>query len=113
MTIYIESLQIDAIIGLFDFEREREQQVSIDLEAVYIYDKKSFINYAALAEMIEKQIREERYFLLEEALIDLKEKISEAYPAIERLKLKIAKPNILKNCSVAIGHTWEIKQDTL
>ncbi len=109
MTIHIESLQIDAIIGMLDFEREREQRVSIDLEAVYTYNQKSFINYADLAEMIEKRIREERYLLLEEALLDLKEKISEAYPAIETLKLKISKPDILKNCSVALSHTWHLQ----
>ncbi len=109
MTIHIESLQIDAIIGLLDFEREREQQVSIDLEAVYTYDKKLFINYADLAEMIEKQIKKERYLLLEEALMDLKEKISETYPSIETLKLKITKPDILKNCKVALSHTWHLK----
>ena len=109
MTIHIESLQIDAIIGLLDFEREREQQVSIDLEAVYTYDQKSFINYADLVEMIENQIKKERYLLLEEALLDLKEKISETYPLIEILKLKISKPDILKNCSVALSHTWHLK----
>lgn len=108
MTIHIESLQIDAIIGLLDFEREREQRVCIDLEAVYAYEQKSFINYADLAEMIKKQIKNERYLLLEEALLDLKEKITKTYPSIERLKLKITKPDILKNCTVALSQTWKI-----
>jgi len=108
MTVHIESLQIDAIIGLLDFEREQEQRVCIDLEAVYTYDKKLFINYADLAEIIEKQIKKEHYLLLEEALLDLKEKITETYPAIKTLKLKIAKPDILKNCTVALSQTWKI-----
>ncbi len=108
MTIHIESLQIDVIIGLLDFEREREQRVCIDLEAVYTYNQKSFIDYADLAEMIENQIKKERYLLLEGALLDLKEKITETYPAIETLKLKITKPDILKNCSVALSQSWKI-----
>jgi len=109
MTLHIESLQIDAIIGLLDFEREQEQRVSVDLEAVYTYAEKSFINYADLAEMIKIQIREKRYLLLEEALLDLKEKISKTYPAIETLRLKISKPDILKNCSVALSCTWSLQ----
>lgn len=108
MTIHIESLQFDAIIGLLDVEREREQQVSVDLEAVYAYEQQSFINYADLAEMIEKKIKKERYLLLEEALLDLKENITETYPLIETLKLKIAKPDILKNCTVALSQSWKI-----
>ena len=108
MTLHIESLQIDAIIGLLDFEREREQRVSIDLEAVYHYEQQSFINYADLAELIEKQIKKERYLLLEEALLDLKEKITETYPLIETLKLKITKPDILKNCTVGLSQAWRI-----
>ena len=109
MTIHIESLQVDAIIGLLDFEREHEQRVCINLEAVYTYGQKSFINYADLAELIENQIKKECYLLLEEALLDLKKKISETYPAIETLKLKIAKPDILKNCSVAVSHIWYLQ----
>ena len=108
MTIHIESLQIDAIIGLLDFEREFEQQVCIDLEAIYTYSQKSFISYTDLAEMIQDQIKKERYLLLEEALLDLKENIVKTYPAIETLKLKIAKPDILKNCTVALSHTWHL-----
>ena len=108
MTIHIESLQIDAIIGLLDFEREREQRICIDLEAVYAYDQKLFINYADLVEVIEKQIKKAHYLLLEEALLDLKEQIIEAYPAIETLKLKITKPDILKNCTVSLSHTWHL-----
>lgn len=111
MTIHIESLQINAIIGLLDFEREHEQRVSVDLEAIYTYGQRSFINYADLAELIENQIKKERYFLLEEALLNLKEKISETYPAIETLKLKIAKPDILKNCTVSLSHTWHLVEN--
>lgn len=107
MTIHIESLQINAIIGLLDFEREQEQRVCVDLEAHYTFDQKSFIDYAELAKIIETHIKKERYMLLEEALLDIKEKIMRTYPAINVLTLKITKPDILKNCTVALSHTWE------
>jgi dihydroneopterin aldolase len=107
MRIHIESLRIEAIIGLLDFERKREQQVRIDLEAEYLYDHHTFINYADLAKVIEADIRKERYELLEEALLGLKDLIIGLYPAIQELKLKISKPDILKNCTVALSHSWK------
>ncbi len=112
MTIHIESLQVDTIIGLLDFEREQEQRVSIDLEATYNYENQCFINYADLATMITEQIREKRYELLEEALLDLRSDIVTMYPTIERLKLKISKPDILKNCTVALSQTWIFSPST-
>jgi len=108
MTIHIEALQIDAIIGLLDFEREREQRIVIDLEADYDYESRSFINYAELAEIIEIRLKKEHFFLLEEALLDLKKQIIENYPAIHRLKLKISKPDILNNCRVSLSQSWKI-----
>lgn len=108
MTIHIESLQIDAIIGLLDFERDREQRIFIDLEATYTYSNQSFINYAELAELIENSVKTKNYTLLEEALLDLKEQIIKSYSSITTLKLKISKPDILPNCTVALAHTWEI-----
>lgn len=108
MTIHIESLQIDAIIGLLDFERDRKQRVVVDLQAVYNYQDQLFINYADLTDMIEKRVKTKQYRLLEEALLDIKERIVENYPAIDRLTLKISKPDILPNCIVALSHTWTI-----
>lgn len=107
MTIHIQSLQFDAIIGLLDFEREREQRVSVDLEAVYNYSDRSFVDYAELAEMIEIHIKKERFKLLEDALLYLVNLIIQSYPAIEKLEIKISKPDILDNCTVAISQSWK------
>jgi len=108
--IHIESLKIDTIIGLLDFERIEKQQIILDLEAVYSYDSKSFVNYADLVTVIEQEIKQCKHELLEEALLDLKEKITQKYPQITQLSLKIAKPDILSNCSVALSQYWDIKK---
>ncbi len=107
MRIHIQSLRFDTIIGLLEFEREQEQTILVDLEAEYIYDKQTFINYADLAALIKTDLKKERYMLLEEALSGLKKKIIEAYPAIRELKLKIAKPDILEDCTVALSDSWK------
>jgi dihydroneopterin aldolase len=108
MRIRIESLRFDAIIGLLDFEREREQLVRIDIEADYNYKEGSFVDYAALVETVEKRVKHKRYLLLEEALLDLKIQIVTLYPEIKKLHISIAKPDILKHCTVSLSQSWEL-----
>jgi dihydroneopterin aldolase len=107
MTIHIEALTLDVIIGLLDFEREHTQRVIVDLKANYTYREGSFVDYADIVFLIGKELKEKRYKLLEEALIGLKNLISTAYPQIQTLELKIAKPDILPRCTVAMSQQWE------
>lgn len=106
MTIHIESLTFEAIIGLLDFERDRPQRVIVDLEASYIYKDEQFIDYAILSERIVELIQNARYTLLEEALLALEKMILTSYPQISMLSLKISKPDILHNCRVALSAQW-------
>ncbi len=106
MTIHIEQLTFEAIIGLLDFEREHTQRVIIDLEATYDYENGAFIDYADLAEIIIIRVQESRYELLEEALLDLETLILSSYSHITALYLKIQKPDILQNCQVALSQNW-------
>ena len=107
MTIHIDALQFDVIIGLLDFERERPQRVIIDLEASYDYSNENFINYADIVFLIQQDLKEKRYELLEESLLGLKNILFTTYPQLKTLKLKIAKPDILAECSVALSHSWK------
>lgn len=106
MTIHIEALTFDVIIGLLDFEREKPQTVIIDVEASYVYESANFIDYADMVVLIQTELKEKRYELLEDALLGLKSLLSTTYPHITVLSLKIAKPHILPECSVALSHTW-------
>ncbi|MFT7879615.1 MAG: dihydroneopterin aldolase [Sulfurimonas sp.] len=106
MTIHIEALTFEAIIGLLDFERERPQKVVVDLEAAYPY-KDTFLDYAKIVEKITTHIKQQRYELLEEALLGIKDTLLEHYPQITELKVKISKPDIISECFVALSHSWE------
>ena len=110
MTIHIEALEFDVIIGLLDFEQDRPQRVIIDLEASYAYDNEAFINYADMVFLIEKELKDKRYKLLEEALLGVKNILYTAYPGLQTLTLKISKPDILPQCTVALSHAWEFSQ---
>lgn len=106
MTIHIEALTFDVIIGLLDFERDKPQRVIIDLEASYDYKDNVFIDYADMVTLIKEDLKVKRYELLENALLGLKELLCTTYPQLQTLVLKISKPDILPECTVALSKTW-------
>jgi dihydroneopterin aldolase len=107
MTIHIEALTFDVIIGLLDFERDRPQPVIVDLVASYEFTNDVFIDYADIVILIQNELKIKCYTLLENALIGLKDVLYTAYPQLKMLSLKISKPDILPQCTVALSHTWE------
>jgi dihydroneopterin aldolase len=106
MTIHIEKLEITAIIGILDFERIQPQKIVVDALINYQYKENQFINYVELIHLIERMIIEKKYHLLEDALSDIENKLIEQYNQIEGLKLKISKPDIIKNANVALSLEW-------
>ena len=106
MTIHIESLTFDVIIGLLDFERDKPQRVIIDVEASYAYASKNFIDYADMVVLIQNELKEKHYELLEDALLGVKSVLCTTYAQLKSLTLKIAKPDIVPECSVALSNTW-------
>ena len=70
MTIHIEDLKFQSIIGILDFERTTPQDVIINLTIQYNY-KDLFINYAEVSDLIKATMIEKKFLLLEDALQDL------------------------------------------
>ena len=103
MTIHIEALKISAIIGILDFERITPQEVIVDATIDYCYKNSDFINYADVIGIIETEIIEKKYELLEDALTDITTLLILKYPQIKRILLKISKPNIIPNAKVALS----------
>ncbi len=107
MNIHIDNLIFNTIIGLLEFERNSPQKVTIDLEVSYKYKNKNFINYADIVTLIKNKLQIKKYELLEDALLGLKDEIYTKYPQIKTLKIKISKPDILSDCTVALSNCWE------
>ena len=107
MTIHIEKLTFECIIGILDFEQENEQEVIIDLKIDYTYTNEFFINYAEVINLLETNMIDEKYKLLETALDSLEKKLLSAYPEIESFNLKITKPNIMTNAKVALSKNFK------
>jgi dihydroneopterin aldolase len=106
MTIRIEALTFDAVIGILDFERLQPQKVRVDAIIVYRYDE-AFIDYAEAAELIKTVIRDGRFGLLEEALEALRRELKARFALIDSLTLRIAKPEILPDCTVTLEEQYK------
>lgn len=106
MTIHIEELTIDTIIGILDFERNIKQKVIIETRINYNHTENQFINYATVIKDIEKCLYEREYLLLEDALNDISHVLFKNYSQMEELYLKISKPDIIKNATVSLSAEW-------
>ena len=109
MTIHIESLEFDTIIGLLPHERTTPQRVVVDIDIEYSYIEGEFINYADVASSTEAHLVSNKYELLEDALHGLQEMILPQYSTITELAIKISKPDIISNCLVALSDRWIVE----
>ena len=105
MKVYIQNLTFDTIIGILDFERTTPQKVIVNISFKYKFDKqtKDFVNYAEVASLIEKLMKEKQYLLIEDAILDIRKNLKDIFN-IKDIKLKITKPNILTNCTVSVSN---------
>jgi len=111
MTIHVEELTLSSIIGILDFERVTPQSIVINILIDYYYLKENnFINYAEVIQLVEELIETRKYKLLEDALTEIQEKLLSTYPEIQKLSLKISKPDIISNANVALSVKWSIKK---
>ena len=107
MKIKIEDLSFECIIGLLNFERVKEQRVIVDIAIDYNYTKDNFINYADVANLVKNNLKKNRFELLEDALNSTKEAIKKNFNNIEKLYIKVAKPDIVDDCIVSLSESWE------
>lgn len=105
MKIYIEDLEFLCIIGILDFERTMAQKVIITLTIDYTYEHE-FINYADVVDCIKNTMIEKKYFLIEDALLELTQLLKNKFTLLESLYLKITKPSILSDAKVSVSTTF-------
>jgi len=103
MTIQIENLSFETIIGILKEERIIPQKVIINCEIDYDYKDGNFINYTLVSELIEQEMIKSKFELIENALLTLIKKIKSSFSHISSINLKISKPNILDKCVVSVA----------
>lgn len=102
MTIHVENLKFQCIIGILDFERVTPQDVIINLHIEYEH-KKEFIDYAKVVTFIKEIMIKSEFLLIEDALKEINLKLNKEFNAIKSINLKITKPSILSDCMVSVS----------
>ena len=102
MTVRIETLTFEAVLGILPHERQSPQRLVVDATFTYDYRPGRFVDYADVADAIRTTIRTGRFGLIEEALEATFRTVAEKFPAIATLHLTICKPDILPDCRVCV-----------
>lgn len=101
MKVEIENLTFKCIVGILDFERVKKQKVIVNISFEYDFNG-SFIDYAEVAKIVENDMKEKKFKLLEDAILYFENLLNNKYK-INNLNIKISKPNIIKNCIVSLS----------
>ncbi|WP_418186228.1 dihydroneopterin aldolase [Aliarcobacter vitoriensis] len=102
MKIEIENLTFKCIIGILNFERVKKQKVILNISFEYDFVDNSFIDYSEVSILVKKTMKKEKFELLEDAIKTIEKLLYDTYN-IKNLKLKISKPDILKDCVVSLS----------
>jgi len=105
VTIHIEDLKFQCIIGILDFERITPQDIVVDITIQYNYTDK-FINYVDISDLVKTTMKNEKFLLIEDALSTLNKKLKKEFSLINTLNLKITKPSILPDCKVSVANHY-------
>jgi len=106
MTIHVEDLRFQCIIGILDFERTTPQDVIVNLSIDY-NNENGFINYADVVQTVKENMIKSKFLLIEDALDSINLNLSKKYSSIISLNLKITKPSILPDCSVSVSNLYQ------
>ena len=101
--IYIKDLRVQTIIGIFGWEREVRQEVSIDLEMVFDCKRaakkdtiEDTIDYKKITKGIIKFVEESEFQLQETLAESIAELVKNKYK-VNSLKLRVSKPGALRH----------------
>ena len=105
MKVSIDNLTFKTIIGILPFERITKQKVILNISFTYKFTKgqKDFIDYSHVSNMTKMIMKQEKFKLIEDAIIYLKRALSKEFE-LKKLKIQISKPDILKDCIVSVGN---------
>ena len=101
--IYIKDLRVQTIIGIFGWEREVRQEVSIDLEMEFDCKKaakndaiEDTIDYKKITKGIIKFVEESEFQLQETLAEGIADLVKNKYK-VGSLKLRVSKPGALRH----------------
>ena len=115
--VFIENLTVETVIGIFDWEREIRQTVSLDLEMDYDISKaatsdsiEDTLDYKTVAKRLIRFVEKSEFKLVEALAEHCAQIVLNEFP-VEHLKLKLSKPGAVRGSS-AVGVLIERSRDT-
>ena len=106
--VFIKNLQVETIIGIFDWEREVRQIVSIDLEmefdnkkAAKSDDIKDALDYKMIGKRVSGYVKKSKYKLVERLAEQIAKIVLKEFP-VSSLILSVTKPGALRG-SESVG----------
>jgi dihydroneopterin aldolase len=106
--VFIESLMVETVIGIFDWEREIRQAVSLDLEMEFDIRKaaasdsiEDTLDYKAVSKRLIHFIEKSEFQLVESLAEKCAAIVLEDFP-VGWLRLKLSKPGAVRGSS-AVG----------
>lgn len=107
-TVFIKGLQLQTLIGVYDFERKAKQRIIVDVElntalskAAKSDDVADTVDYAKVAECLDNTASASSYRLLEALGEEMIRTIFLRF-SVEKVALTINKPDVLDNVD-AVG----------
>ena len=114
--VYITDLQIETIIGIYDWEREVKQRVSLDLEMAFDIRRAGetdaiadTLDYKAVAKRLIQFVETSEFQLVESLAERCAAIVLDEFP-VQWLRLKLSKPGAVRGSS-AVGVIIERSQD--
>jgi len=112
--VFIEDLRVDTIIGVFDWEREQRQTVTLDLEMGFDIHTAALsdaiddaLDYKAVAKRLIHFIENSSFQLVETLAARCADVIMDEFP-VHSLRLKLGKPGAVRGSS-SVGVVLERK----
>jgi dihydroneopterin aldolase len=100
--VYIRDLKIDTVIGIYDWEREVKQTISLDLEmatdirkAAASDDINDTLNYKAVAKRLISFVSESKFLLVETMTEQIAQIVMQEFN-VPWLRLRLSKPGAVR-----------------
>lgn len=99
--IIIDGLRVDAIIGIYDWERVMTQAIIIDMalftdvtDVAQTQDLSQGVNYKAVCEQVSKWVQDKKFELLETLVEYVSKQLLDNWP-ISKVSIRAVKPNAI------------------
>lgn len=99
--IIIDGLRVDAIIGIYNWERVMTQAIIIDMalftdvtDVAQTQDLSQGVNYKAVCEQVSKWVQDKKFELLETLVEYVSKQLLDNWP-ISKVSIRVVKPNAI------------------